>query len=100
VVRERVETARERQKQRFAGTNIYCNAMIPDNLLREYCRLEGATATLMQTTHERYSLSARAYCRLQRLALSAADLHGHDKIERDDLATALQFRSFESKYLQ
>jgi magnesium chelatase family protein len=101
VIRERVEAARERQKERFAGTeDIYCNAMIPDQLLREYCHLEPQAEVLLKTIFERYGLSARAHSRLQKVALTSADLHGSPVIRREDIAMAVQFRGFDSKYLQ
>lgn len=100
AIRERVEAARSRQKKRFQNTNIYCNAMIPDHMLGEYCHLEEGAEMLLRTVHERYALSARAYSRIQKVALSSADLHGHDRIEREDIAMAAQFRGFESKYLK
>ena len=99
AIRERVEQARERQRERFKGTEIYCNAMIPDHLLREYCKLESDAETLLRAVHERCALSARTYSRLQKVALSAADLHGHGSIQRMDIALASQFRGFDSKYL-
>lgn len=99
-IRERIAAARERQKERFQGTSIYCNAMIPDHLLSEYCEIDEAAAFLLKAVHERYGMSARTYSRIQKVALSCADLHGHDHIERSDIAQATQFRGFESKYLQ
>ncbi len=99
AIRERVEAARDRQKARFAGTDIYCNAMIPDHLLREFCVLEPSAEQLLKAVFERYSLSARAHSRLQKVALSSADLHGSPAIRREDIAMAVQFRGFDSKYL-
>ncbi len=100
VIRERVEAARSRQKARFAGTAIHCNAMIPDQKLREYCALETDAEDLLRMVFERYSLSARAYSRLQKVALSSADLHGSPAIRREDIAMAIQFRGFDSKYMK
>ncbi|MBQ8928289.1 MAG: YifB family Mg chelatase-like AAA ATPase [Oscillospiraceae bacterium] len=100
AIRQRVEAARSRQKERFAGTDIYCNAMIPDHLLREFCRLEPDAESFLKAVFERYSLSARAYSRLQKVALSSADLHGNPTITRQDIAMAVQFRGFDSKYLR
>ncbi len=100
TIRERVETARNRQKERFRGTDIYCNAMMPDHLLREYCRMDAQAESLLKAVFERYGLSARAHSRLQKVALSSADLHGSDVIRREDIAVAVQFRGFDSKYLQ
>ncbi|MBE6851689.1 MAG: ATP-binding protein [Ruminococcus sp.] len=100
MIRERVENARNRQKERFRGTDIYCNAMMPDHLLREYCRMDAQAESLLKAVFERYGLSARAHSRLQKVALSSADLHGSDVIRREDIAVAVQFRGFDSKYLQ
>lgn len=100
AIRERVEAARDRQKERFRGTDIYCNAMIPDHLLREYCVLEKDAEGLLKAVFERYCLSARAHSRLQKVALSSADLHGHAAIRREDIAMAVQYRGFDSKYLR
>lgn len=99
-IRERVEAARDMQKQRFAGTEIYCNAMIPDNLLDELCQFDESAAQLLRQVHDRYSISARTYSRLRKVARTAADLRGHKQVERLDLAMAVQFRGFDSKYLQ
>lgn len=100
AIRERIGAARERQTERFRGTSIYCNAMIPDHLLTEYCKLNGEAEKLLRQVHERYGMSARTYSRIQKVALSAADLHGHDVIDRVDIAMAVQFRGFDSKYLK
>ncbi len=100
AIRERVERARDRQKKRFAGMNVYCNAMIPDHLLPEFCVLDDAAQQLLRRIHERYAISARTHSRLQRVALSAADLAGHDTVTREDVAVATQFRGFDSKYLR
>lgn len=99
MIRERVEAARYRQKERFKGTDIYCNASMPDHLLREFCKLDKNAEFLLKTVFERFGLSARAHSRLQKVALSSADLHGRDVIQREDIAVAVQFRGFESKYL-
>ena len=100
AIRERIEAARDRQRERFRGTDIYCNAMIPDHLLGELCQMDESTQMLMRTLHDRYGISARTHSRLQRVARSAADLRGSDRIERQDLAVAAQFRGFDSKYLK
>lgn len=99
TIRTRIEKARERQAARFHDTEIYCNAMIPDHMLRQYCKMDDAAQVLLRTAHERYGISARTYSRIQKVALSAADLNGHDTIQKSDIASAIQFRGLESKYL-
>ncbi len=99
-VRERVEAARDRQKVRFQGSDIHCNAMIPDRLLGEFCHLDSAASDMLKMVYERFGLSARTHVRLQKVALSSADLHGRDTVQKEDIATAVQFRGLDSKYLR
>jgi magnesium chelatase family protein len=99
VIRERIEKARQRQEERFKGTGIYCNAMIPDHLLGEYCHLNEPAKGLLRAVHSKYAVSARAFNRIQRVALSVADMMGHSQIIRSDLAMAVQYRGFNSQYL-
>ncbi len=98
-IRERIERARERQAERFKNTEIYSNAMIPDHLLGEYCHMNEAAKGLLRAVHAKYAVSARAFNRIQRVALSVADTLGHSEILRSDLAMAVQYRGFNSKYL-
>lgn len=100
VIRDRVEQARLRQKERFKGTEIYCNAAMPDNLLREFCKMDKNAEALLKSIFERFAMSARTHSRIQKVALSSADLHGRDVIQTEDIAAAVQFRGFDSKYLQ
>lgn len=99
AIRERVGIARERQQERFKGQEIYCNAMIPDHLLQEYCKMDKSAEHLLRGVHEHYQMSARTYARVQKVARTAADVRGHEVIERSDIASACQFRGYGSKYL-
>lgn len=49
VIRARVEAARARQLEHFKGTRLMCNADMTPAEIRQYCHLEGAAETLMQT---------------------------------------------------
>ena len=99
-IRERIGKAREIQNQRFAGTSIHCNSMIPDNLLDEYCVMDVASENFMKQLHRRYKLTARAFSRIRRVSRTVADLNGHEIIDRNDVIQASYFRGFYSKYLQ
>ena len=46
---------------------------------------------------EQFSLSARAFDRILRVARTIADLAGHELPTDDDLFEAIQFRQFECK---
>jgi magnesium chelatase family protein len=43
-------------------------------------------------------LSARAYDRILKVARTVADLRGNNEIQKDDIGTALRFRSLDRKY--
>ena len=74
--------------------------MIPDRLLGEFCHLDSAASDMLKMVYERFGLSARTHVRLQKVALSSADLHGRDTVQKADIATAVQFRGLDSKYLR
>jgi magnesium chelatase family protein len=93
TVRERVEAARERQRQRFAGiSGVSSNADMHPAEVRKFCDLEAACTSLMKTAMRQLELSARAYHRVLKLARTIADLAGCEKIGPTHLAEALQYR--------
>jgi magnesium chelatase family protein len=64
TIRERVEAARERQRQRFANLKeISCNADMRPAEVRKFCELDAACSSLMKTAMSQLQLSARAYGR-------------------------------------
>jgi magnesium chelatase family protein len=95
-IRERVIKAREVQAERFkAHDDIYCNAMMPANMVKEICVLNEAGRKLLKTAMERLGLSARAYDRILKVARTIADLGGAADIRVEHLAEAIQYRSLD-----
>lgn len=92
VVGERVVRARERQRERLAGTGTSVNARMTGRLLRRHCRLDDHSARLLEKAAERLALSARAHDRVLKVARTIADLDGRESLEARDVAEALQFR--------
>jgi magnesium chelatase family protein len=91
-VRARVEAAREKQRQRFKGTKLTCNADMGPAEVRQYCDLDETCRSLMKTAMSQLQLSARAYHRILKLARTVADLAGAEQIGPSHLAEALQYR--------
>ncbi|HIC94126.1 MAG TPA: ATP-binding protein [Anaerolineae bacterium] len=92
VIRRRVEAARERQRRRFAGTNLTCNANMGPAEVREYCRVDEAGRSLLKAAMRQLAMSARAFHRILKLARTIADLEGSERIETHHLAEAIQYR--------
>ncbi len=94
AVRERVVVARARQRARFAGTRLSCNADMGVAEVREYCqgRLETAGASLLKAAVAQLGLSARAYHRVLKVARSIADLAASEAIGPSHVAEAIQYQ--------
>ncbi|MBL7870601.1 MAG: YifB family Mg chelatase-like AAA ATPase [Cyclobacteriaceae bacterium] len=95
-IRARVVKARAMQSERFNGQkNIYCNAMMPANMVKQICEINDAGRTLLKTAMERLGLSARAYDRILKVSRTIADLAGTPEIKIEHLAEAIQYRSLD-----
>lgn len=91
--RERVETARQRQRERYVDEpQVHCNAQLPSHLLRRHCVLSPRAERMLELAVRHHGLSARAHDRLLKLALTRADLEGHGRIEETDMQLAIDCR--------
>jgi magnesium chelatase family protein len=90
--RERVASARERQRRRLAGSAASCNGEMDARLVRRHVRLEDAAERLLAQAYAAGTLSARGRHRVVRVAQTVADLAGRDRITTDDVLTALSLR--------
>lgn len=97
-IRERVNTARQLQLERYAGTRIRTNSQLTPSLLRRHCALSPDAEALMESAFDRLGLSARAYDRLLKVARTIADLDGSEKLRIEHLSEAIQYRSLDRKY--
>lgn len=95
-IRERVVKARDAQTERFKNKkDVYCNAMMPSNMVKDVCEIGDAGRTLLKTAMERLGLSARAYDRILKVSRTIADLAGSEEIKTEHLAEAIQYRSLD-----
>lgn len=92
AMRKRVEKARERQRERFAGMRLLSNADMGPAEVRDYCPVDDAGRSLLRSAMNQLQMSARAFHRILKLARTIADLAGEKKITTADLAEALQYR--------
>ena len=91
-VQERVTSARQRQLQRFEKTPLTSNSEMTPTEIREICRVEDSAQSLLQAAMKQLYLSARAFHRILKLALTIADLEASDSIKAQHVAEAIQYR--------
>jgi magnesium chelatase family protein len=97
-IRHRVEGARLRQRERFAGLpGVRANAQMGSREIRGWCRLDSEGAELLRAAISRLSLSARAFHRVLKLARTVADLAGADRIAVAHVAEAIQYRALDRR---
>ncbi len=96
--RERVEAARERQRQRFRDEpGVHCNAQLPPHLLRRHCVVSARAEQMLEQAVKQHGLSARAHDRILKLALTRADLEGHARIQDVDVQLAIDCRMLDRR---
>ena len=98
-VRARVESVREIQLKRFAGTGIYTNSQMNNTLIKEHCAIDNDSEALLKKVFEAQRLSPRAMTRILKVARTIAELSEKDKIGFEDIAEAIQYKTVDKKEL-
>jgi magnesium chelatase family protein len=88
AIQARVETARQRQLARQGKAN----ALLSVSEIEELCAPDKEGEALLRQAIARFSLSARAYHRVLKVARTIADLAGEPDIRTGHVATAVQYR--------
>jgi magnesium chelatase family protein len=91
-VQNRVKAARLKQRQRFEGTKIACNAEMTPTEVREYCQTEESAQSLLKAAMKQLYLSARAFHRILKIGRTLADLENTEIIKANHIAEAIQYR--------
>lgn len=96
-IRSRVERARKRQEERFAGTGLRFNSRMGQKEIARFCRLGREEETFARRVYEMRQLSARGYHKVLKVARTIADLAGEEEIRREHLAEAFGYRTLEER---
>ena len=88
-IKQRVKIALEVQQQR----NSKPNSALGNNEVKEFCLLDNTCSKLIKTAIEKFSLSARSYYRILKVARTIADLDSALQIQLKHLQEALGYRS-------
>jgi len=91
-IRKRVEAARKIQSERLRKTGIFCNGLMKNKQVKEFCRLDPGGVRVLRLAMEKFDLSARAYFRVLKVARTIADLENSADILSVHLAEAMQYR--------
>ncbi len=94
-IKKRVDFARDRQRERLAGSGVDCNAHMGPKELDSFCALSPDCSKLMQDAYKKMGLTARSYDRILRVARTIADLEGAADIGVGHLAEAIQYRTWD-----
>jgi magnesium chelatase family protein len=94
IVAARVAEARARQAERYRalGVPVLINAHADSDLIDRAAPMVESARTMFLNAAERLKLSARAYHRMLKVALTIADLDGSPEITQAHVAEALSYR--------
>ena len=95
AVAARVAKARERQRERYlqlGAPSVHTNAAAGPTLIESVVEPDKECRALLLEAAERFSLSARAYHRVLKVARTLADLGDAERVARPHIAEALSYR--------
>ncbi len=96
TIRERVIKARKIQEERYKQHPlIHCNAQMTEPMLHEYAEPDAEAMEMLKMAMKRFSLSARAYSRILKVARTIADLEGSENVRLPYIAEAVSYRALD-----
>jgi magnesium chelatase family protein len=92
-IRQKVESARGLQHQRFGEEKIACNAAIPGGEILKWCVFSDKALQAYKETIAQGLYTTRATDRMAKVARTIADLDGSEKVEEPHIYEAAEFLS-------
>ena len=99
-IRERVEAARQIQRQRFARSSMQSNAEMTSRAMRRHCELDAASRQILDQALTHLGLFVRAHDRVLKVARTIADLAGSERILSAHIAEAVNYRALDRAYFR
>lgn len=97
-IKQRVNRARRIQYLRYKNTGIYSNSELTAQMIEKYCKIDEQSKRILEQAFNKLGLSARAYSRILKVARTIADLEEKEKIEKQHILEAIQYRNLDRKY--
>lgn len=98
AIRERVLNCRKLQSKRYEDRPFKVNALMRARDLRQHAQLGLESRKLIETAMQQLNLSARAYYKILKIARTIADLAESDKIQTENVAEAIQYRTLDRQW--
>jgi magnesium chelatase family protein len=96
-IRNKINKAREIQRERFKNFGILTNSEMSSKLCDEIIKLDSEADNFLKNIFEKSLISARGYYRILKTARTIADLEESKDVDVSHLAEAFQYRLKEKK---
>ena len=91
-IKERVFKARKMQANRYKDLSIQTNAHLSSKEIKYFCKTDKNSELILKEAIKTFSLTARSFDRVLKVARTIADLGNSDMIKDEHILEALQFR--------
>ena len=98
-IKKRVDRTRKIQLERYKDyPDVYSNSQLTSGMIQKFCQLGEEENAILKAAFENLNLSARAHSRILKVARTIADLEQSEKITKEHIAEAIQYRSLDRKF--
>ena len=99
TIKKRVNRTRKIQLERYKDyPDVYSNSQLTSGMIQKFCELGEEENAILKAAFENLNLSARAHSRILKVARTIADLDQSEKITKEHIAEAIQYRSLDRKF--
>jgi magnesium chelatase family protein len=92
IMRELVNSARKKQAVRFKSSKTITNGRMTSRQVREHCKLDEQSNSMLKQAYNELGLSARAHDKICKVARTIADIENEEHIQTHHIAEAIQYR--------
>ena len=94
-IKNRVNTARKLQQERYKNEGIYSNSELTPKLIEKYCVLEKEAEDMLDLSFKKMNMNSRTYSKVLKVSRTIADLEKKEKIGLTHILEAIQYRSLD-----